>query len=77
MRPENEISWYGSSALLYFMEKVDDANLDAEDTASPYDSFDCGSEAILRFYRSRGFELRRFVTAEGGLGNNQFLFAKQ
>jgi hypothetical protein len=35
------------------------------------------SEAILQFYRSRGFELHRFVTAEGGLGNNQFLFAKQ
>jgi hypothetical protein len=34
-------------------------------------------QAILRFYRSRGFELRRFMTAEGGLGNNQFLFANQ
>ena len=42
-----------------------------------YDSFDwlgglpfevAKPEAILRFYRSRGFELRTFVTAEGGRG---------
>jgi hypothetical protein len=58
------------------MEKVDDATLGAEDTASPHDSFDwlgglpfevAKPEAILRFYRSGGFELRRFVTTEAGL----------
>lgn len=33
-------------------------------------------EAIIRFYRDRGFVLLNLVTAGGGLGNNQFVFGR-
>jgi 2-polyprenyl-6-hydroxyphenyl methylase/3-demethylubiquinone-9 3-methyltransferase len=33
-------------------------------------------EAILRFYRDRGFALRNLVTAGGQLGNNEFVFRR-
>ncbi len=34
-------------------------------------------EEIFEFYRSRGFVLEKLVTSGGGLGNNQFVFAKR
>jgi hypothetical protein len=33
-------------------------------------------EEIFEFYRDRGFVLEKLLTAGGGLGNNQFVFAK-
>jgi 2-polyprenyl-3-methyl-5-hydroxy-6-metoxy-1,4-benzoquinol methylase len=34
-------------------------------------------EEIFRFYRDRGFQLRELITCRGGLGCNQYVFAKQ
>lgn len=34
-------------------------------------------EAIVRFYRDRGFALQNLVTVGGGIGNNQFVFVKR
>lgn len=34
-------------------------------------------EEIFEFYRDRGFVLEKLITAGGGLGNNQFVFAKR
>ncbi|HEX8135980.1 MAG TPA: class I SAM-dependent methyltransferase [Pyrinomonadaceae bacterium] len=34
-------------------------------------------EEILSFYRERGFSLEKMITCGGGLGNNQFVFAKR
>lgn len=34
-------------------------------------------EAIVRFYRSRGFTLQNLETVGGGLANNQFVFVKE
>lgn len=33
-------------------------------------------EQVFDFYRDRGYELRRMTTAGGGLGTNEFLFAR-
>jgi 2-polyprenyl-6-hydroxyphenyl methylase/3-demethylubiquinone-9 3-methyltransferase len=33
-------------------------------------------EEVFEFYRDRGFILKKLVTSGGGLGNNQFVFAK-
>ena len=34
-------------------------------------------EEVFEFYRDRGFMLKKLVTSGGGLGNNQFVFAKR
>ena len=34
-------------------------------------------EEVFEFYRDRGFILKKLVTSGGGLGNNQFVFAKR
>ena len=34
-------------------------------------------EDIFKFYRDRGFVLKKLITCGGGLGNNQFVFIKQ
>lgn len=34
-------------------------------------------EEILSFYRERGFTLEKMITCGGGLGNNQFVFARR
>lgn len=34
-------------------------------------------EKIFEFYRDRGFVLEKLITIGGGLGNNQFIFAKR
>jgi len=34
-------------------------------------------EAVVQFYRNRGLHLRKFVSVDGRLGNNEFVFVRQ
>jgi 2-polyprenyl-6-hydroxyphenyl methylase/3-demethylubiquinone-9 3-methyltransferase len=36
-----------------------------------------GVEPIFHFYQDRGFDLQNIITANGGLGNNEFVFVKR
>lgn len=50
---------------------------DAKDWVGGYPFEVAKPEQIFDFYRDRGFELRRLTTCGGGLGCNQFVFARR
>jgi 2-polyprenyl-6-hydroxyphenyl methylase/3-demethylubiquinone-9 3-methyltransferase len=50
---------------------------DAKDWVGGYPFEVAKPEEIFDFYRDRGFELQRMITCGGGLGCNQFVFARR